>query len=1041
MKLKLLGTFIMFLSCTLVFPQNTKKQISGVIRDGADNSPIAGSLVSVTGKTSTATATNASGEYTVSGSIGDTITFSFMGYSPVKEVIDHRNVINVQMFIDKTQLEEVTVVAFGKQRKESVLASVETVNIKDLKIPATNLTTALAGRIPGLISYQTTGEPGADNAQFFVRGVTTFGYKSDPLILIDNVEATTDDLARLQPDDIESFSILKDASATVFYGARGANGIILVNTKSGVEGGIKLNARVDFQIATPTRTTKFVDGVQYMKLYNEARLTRDPILGSFYSEQKIQSTAQGLDPMIFPNIDWYDELFKKQTFNTKANINVSGGGNIATYYVAGGYDHETGLLNVDKRNNFSNNININRVHVRTNVIFKLTPTTTLDTRINGRFERYTGPHNSTKDLYNNIMNSNPVDFPTYFKPDEKNQYTEHILFGNTYVGGSLKPNPYANMISGYENRDETIISAQGSLVQDLDFITKGLSAKLTVSTRVWNYYSAKRSYVPFFYELENYDQVTGEYSLFTLNPTSGNPYLGDVRAGRNSDSKTYYELLLNWGNSFGLHNLGAMTVFRMEENVLTAGNSNSIYETLPEKNMGNSGRVTYDYDRRYFLEFGYGYNGSEKFSKTKRFGFFPSLAIGWMVSNENFWEKINNDFFSSLKLKASLGKVGNDAIAGRADRFFYLSHISMGGGGYRWGSSFMNSYGGYSTHRYANPDITWEVSTKANIGIEAGFMKDALKIQADVFHDDRKQIYMRRVNFPETAGLEASISGNIGRVKSSGIDASIDYQHFFNNDFWLTGRANFTYATNEYVEIDEKNYADEYLKRKGHNINQQWGLVAERLFVDEAEIANSPKQDFGEYMAGDIKYKDINGDGVVNSNDRVPLGFPTVPEIQYGFGLSAGFKNFDASFFLQGNSRVSFFINPGVGGGSDNDEGIAPFVNRRNALTIVADDYWSETNPNPYAFWPRLSTNQINNNLQSSSWWMRDGSFMRLKQVEVGYNITSLKSLNIENLRVYFSGENLLVFSPFKLWDPEMGRRGLAYPPNKRFNIGFQISF
>lgn len=1047
MKFRLIGILLLLLPCTLLFAQ--KKQISGVVKEASTGNTLPGVSVSVSGKSTSATQTNEDGEFTISAIEGDTLTFSYIGFKARKETVTSRNVLDIEMYEDETQLEEVQVVAFGRQRKESVIASIETINMKDLKVPSSNLTTALAGRVAGLISYQTSGEPGADNAQFFVRGVTTFGYKSDPLILIDNIEASTDDLARIQPDDIESFSILKDASATVLYGARGANGIIIVTTKAGREGPVKMNARVDFQIAKPTTTSEFVDGVEYMNLYNEARLTRNPVLGPYYSQQKIQSTAQGLNPMMYPNINWYDEMFKKQTFNTKANLNVSGGGKVASYYVAGGFDHETGLMNVDDRNNFNNNISINRVHVRSNVVFKLTSTTTLDTRITGRFERYRGPMANTtgqNSIFNMIMNSNPVDFPAYFAPDKANEYADYILFGNTFASGSLKQNPYAEMVRGYKDRNESTIMAQATLMQDLNFITKGLKFQATASTRVWSKYEGSRSYNPYYFELQDYDQITGEYTLFALNPTNKGAYLGNVSPSRNSDSQTRFEARLNWDNTFGLHSIGAMTVFKMEDNELTTGSSTSIYETLPERNMGNSGRVTYDFDRRYFAEFGYGYNGSEKFSGTKRYGFFPSIAIGWMVSNEKFWEKVNDKLFSSLKLKASIGKVGNDAIAQRKDRFFYLSSISTygqadaRGTGYRWGQSFMNSYGGYTIDRYANPDITWEVSVKKNLGFELGLMKDALKIQADYFNDDRKNIYMQRENFPATAGLEASISGNVGRVESKGLDASIDYQHFFNNDFWMTGRGNFTYATNKYVEMDEKNYPDQYLKRLGHNINQQWGLVAERLFVDEEEIKNSPKQDFGEYQAGDIKYKDINGDGIVNNNDRVPMGFPTVPEIQYGYGLSAGYKDFDFSFFFQGNARVSFFINSGHAGGNDGDEGIAPFVNRRNALTVVANDYWSETNPNVYAFWPRLSTDPINNNTQQSSWWLRDGSFMRLKTVELGYNITTLKKAGIQNLRVYFTGENLLTFSKFKLWDPEMGRRGLGYPPNQRFNLGFQIS-
>ncbi|MPM71227.1 TonB-dependent receptor SusC [bioreactor metagenome] len=478
----------------------------------------------------------------------------------------------------------------------------------------------------------------------------------------------------------------------------------------------------------------------------------------------------------------------------------------------------------------------------------------------------------------------------------------------------------------------------------------------------------------------------------------------------------------------------------MQENLVTGGNSNSIYYTLPEKNMGVSGRFTYDYDTRYFLDLSFGYNGSEKFTGSKQFGFFPAAAVGWLVSNEKFFESYKN-VVSALKLKASWGQGGNDAIAGREGRFFFLSDVTLGGGGYRWGSTFMNAYPGYTVSRYANPNITWEVSTKYNAGIELSLLKnEAIRIQADLFQDYRDKIYMTRENFPSSAGLEASISGNVGKVESHGVDASIDIEHQFNNEVWLTGRANFTYATNKYLELDEKNYPDEYLKRKGHNINQWWGLIAERLFVDQAEIDNSPRQDFGEYMAGDIKYKDVNGDGVVNDNDRVPMGYPTSPEIQVGFGLSGGYKSFDLSFFFQGNARVSMFINPGVGGGSDGTEGIAPFISNRNALPFIANDYWSETNPNPYAFWPRLSTTTISNNLQQSSWWLRDVSFLRLKTVEMGYNF-SVKTLKLQNCRVYLSGENLFVLSAFKLWDPEMGRKGIGYPPNKRLNFGVKLDF
>ncbi|MDR1887760.1 MAG: TonB-dependent receptor [Prevotellaceae bacterium] len=1026
----------MFLANAETFAQNLS--VKGKVID-SDGNVLPGTAVMVK-DASIGTTTNDDGDYTLSNvPDGSILEFRLVGFVTQEiKVTGDRTTIVAIMVEESESLDEVTVVAFGKQKKSSVIASVESVKMSDLKVSASNLTSAFAGKIPGIISYQTTGEPGADNAQFFVRGVTTFGLKQDPLILIDGFEASSDDLARVQPDDVESFSILKDASATALYGARGANGIILVNTKAGKEGNAKVQARVDVHVAMPTRMNEMIDGLTYMRLYNQTRISRDPVLGPFYSEQKIQSTARGDNPMIYPNIDWYDMLFNKYTVNKKANVNISGGGKVATYYVAGGYDNESGLLKVDKRNNFNNNIDINRFHIRSNVIFKLTKTTTLDTRIQGRFERYTGPYESASNIFNMVMGANPVDFPTVYQPDEAHRFTEHILFGSKFVGSGIKENPYARMVQGYEDRNESTITAMATLSQDLSMIVDGLKLQAKASTNTWSKYSSRRSYTPYYYDVEYYNQITGEYKLFALNPTSGQAYLGDVIPGRDANARYYFELRLNWDKTFGKHSIGAMTVGMAEEALLTGGNSSSIYETLPEKNLGNSGRLTYDYDERYFFEFAYGYNGSEKFTGDRQFGFFPSFGVGWLISNEKFWTPMK-DFIGSFKLKGTWGMVGNDAIAERKDRFFFLSDISLGGGSYRFGESFMNNYSGYSVNRYANPDITWEISNKYNLGIELGLFKDeSLKFQIDFFKDIRSQIYMLRENFPATTGIETRISGNVGKFSSHGIDGSIDYQHYFNKDFWMTGRANLTYSTNKYIELDEKNYPDEYLKKKGHNVNQQWGLIAERLFVDEWEIQNSPKQDFGIYMAGDIKYKDVNGDGFVDNNDRVPIGHPTTPEIQYGFGLSAGYGNFDASFFFQGNARVSFFIDSQ--GYHDNTTGIAPFVERRNALAIVADDYWSETNPNVHAFWPRLSTEPLDNNTRQSTWWERDGSFLRLKTVEMGYSIPAAKKLHIENVRIYFSAENLFVISSFKLWDPEMGSKGLGYPLNRRFNVGIQLA-
>jgi TonB-linked SusC/RagA family outer membrane protein len=553
-----------------------------------------------------------------------------------------------------------------------------------------------------------------------------------------------------------------------------------------------------------------------------------------------------------------------------------------------------------------------------------------------------------------------------------------------------------------------------------------------MSVNTWSIYSSTRSYSPYYYDVEAYNQITGVYKLYNLNPQTGSAFLGPVSPGRDASAHYYFEGRVNWVRQFDKHTVGAMLVGIAEESLLTGGNSASVFETLPARNSGLSGRTTYNFDERYFFEFAFGYNGSEKFTGDKKFGFFPSVGAAWIVSNEAFWTA--KDVINNLKLKLTWGKVGNDAIAGRAGRFWFLSDIQLSGGGARWGEDLMNGVTGYTTARYANPDISWEESQKYNLGIEVGLLKNGqLKIQADIFKDFRNNIYIQRDNIPATAGLEAVMSGNSGKVESQGLEGSIDFQHSFNKDFWMTARVNFTYAVNKYVALDEKNYPDKYMSHIGYNTNQIWGLVAERLFVDETEILNSPRQDFGEYMAGDIKYSDVNHDGVVDGNDVIPIGYPNVPEIQYGFGISTGYKKFDLSFFFQGNEHVSMYIHA---------YNTAPLLGRRNSLKSVANNYWSETNPDVHAFWPRLSTYPVNNNiLNGSTWWLRNSAFLRLKTIEAGYNLSALQRLSVQNARIYLSVENVFAVSRFKLWDPEMGESGLGYPLNRRFNVGIQLSF
>ncbi|MEA4852516.1 MAG: TonB-dependent receptor, partial [Paludibacter sp.] len=804
-------------------------------------------------------------------------------------------------------LEEVQVVAFQTQKKNSVIGSINTVNPTELKIAPTNLTNALAGKIAGVISYQRSGEPGQDNAEFFIRGVTSFGYANSPLILIDGLEVTTTDLARMEPDNIASFSIMKDATATALYGARGANGVILVTTKTGKKGKANISVRIENSITSPTITNQFLNGVDYMELYNKALRTRDPEALLYYSKDKIEGTRNGLNPQIYPNVDWYSELFKSTVQNQKANMSVSGGGEVAQYYLSVSYTDEKGLLNVDKMNNFNNNIDIKRYNLRANIDVNLTKSTKAMVKFYSLIDRYNGPQNDAGSIFSMVMQANPVNFPKYYDKDESTQFVNHVLFGNKGNGGY--PNPYAEMVRGYKDRFSSTTTAQFQLEQDLSMITKGLKLRGMASLNSYSLSEVARGFTPFYYGLKEVDGESGViHSIEQI--SEGTEYLTTGTSYKTANNSFYFEGVAQYNRVFGdKHDVGGLLVGYARELLTDA--SSDVYSSLPFRNMGISGRTTYAYDERYFVELNFGYNGSEKFSKQNRYGFFPSAGLGWVVSNEKFFTETMKKAVSNLKLKATYGLVGNDAIS--SNRFYYLSSVNLndGGKGHVWGEDFGNSYNGYNINSYANPAVTWEVAEKANFGMELGLFNN-VNIQVDYFTENRTNIYMQRDYIPASMGLTAPIASNIGKAESHGIDGSVDYKVSVNKDLWITSRVNFTYATNKIIENGEPQYPYPYMSSIGQPMNQPRGLVAERLFIDEQDVLNSPVQynQMGSYMAGDIKYVDVNEDGKIDDSDMVPIGFPTVPEIVYGFGASLGYRNVDFSFFFQGSGRSSFFIDP-----------------------------------------------------------------------------------------------------------------------------------
>ncbi|HEX8017079.1 MAG TPA: TonB-dependent receptor [Flavobacterium sp.] len=1030
-----------------------QRLITGKVVSSDEGMGVPGANVIIKG-TKKSVVTDMDGNYSIEiNSNEDVLMFSFVGYNTQEIKVGSESVINVKLIATDNSLKEVVIVGFGTQKKASMVSSITTIKPKELKGPTSNLTTMLAGRVSGLIAYQRSGEPGKDNANFFIRGLGSFGSgASNPLILVDGIESTTNDLARLQPDDIDSFSVLKDAAAAAVYGARGANGVVLVTTKMGKNGVTKFNFRVESRVSSNTKNFDFADNITYMNLANEAVRTRNPERGDIYNQNKIARTAAGDDPYLYPSNNWIDELIKPYTINQGYNLNVSGGGEKARYYVAGTYNVDNGVLKVDGMNDFNSNIKLRNYSMRSNVDMSLTPTTKAIIRFYGQFDDYNGPIDGGANIFNLTMWSNPVAFAKVY-PSSYLPFVEHPLFGGALSGGTtgyLLVNPYAQMVKGYQVSKASTIQTQLELQQDLKALTPGLSANAMAYIRRYSYFDVARKYNPFYYK-SYISPETGELALEALNdgdqgtarPT-GTEYLDYAQGTKLLDSRIYAQATINYNRTFNdKHAVTGMVTSLMSS--YEQGNAGSLESSLPSRNLGISGRFTYGYDNRYLAEFNFGYNGSERFADGHRYGFFPSVGLAYNISNEKFWEPIK-DVVTNFKIRSTYGLVGNDQIGNIDQRFFYLSDVRIGDNNY--GAAFGEQYSYYQPGvyiaRYANENIGWEESTQINLGLDMQFF-NSLNFVVDIYKQHRTNILQTRSNIGSTMGLTAVPSTNFGEIESKGLDLAITYNKQLNQDWYTELRGNFTFSTNKVLVFDEINFPEnmKYRSRIGQNFNQAYGYIAERLFVDQNEVDNSPTQ-FGDYTGGDIKYRDVNGDGVISPSDMVPLGYPTAPEIVYGFGGTIGYKKFDFSIFFQGAARTSFFINP---------ENIAPFVlnddnNRQltyqnNLLNVIAQDHWSEDNRDSYAFWPRLSDKFVENNNQVSTWWMRDGSFLRLKSIEIGYNAPKNfnTKLGLQDLRIYINGSNIAVWSAFKMWDPEMGGSGLGYPIQSVYNVGLKVNF
>ena len=1010
-------------------------KIVGVVTDSKTGDPLVGATIKLLG-TSVGAVTDVDGRFEIQAAKRSTLEVSYLGYTTKKIKLSDVKVLSITLSDDVQTLEGAVITAFGTtQKKETVTGSIQTVRPADLKVPATNLSTAFAGRLSGVIAYQRSGEPGNNGANFFVRGISTMSGATSPLIVMDGVEISHADLNAIDPEIIESFSVLKDATATAMYGTRGANGVLIIKTKSGADLDHPIiGLRVENWINTPTKRPRTVDGVTFMRMYNEA-VTNQQSGDVLYSEDKINGTIKKLNPYVYPNVDWYKEIFKEVTWNQRANFNVRGGTAKITYFMNINASHETSMLRDVSGKYFSyhNGTSYMKYAFQNNVDFHLSKTATLALHLNVQMNNMHGmlvndKGDGLKKVFDGIMGANPVDFPIMYPKGNDEWYH----WGSLQAGNYNPDNPMALATTGYRDVFESTVVANLNYDQKLDFITKGLSFKALFSFKNWTKNHKYRVQNYNRYQLTDYaanGAAEGGYDM-TIKPI-GVPqkYLLNNYFGTSGDRRYYFQAFLDYNRRFGDHNVGGMILFNIDEY-----NSNVNFDflsSLPKRRMGFAARASYDYKSRYLLELNAGYNGSESFAKGHRWGFFPSVSLGWNVGEEAFFEPIKK-FVQQLKLRGSYGLVGNDQV--EKARFAYQAIVNLTGS-----PSYTTGYGGQGRtlsgpafNRFENPNLTWEVGHKLNVGIDLRLF-DALNITVDAFQEIRDHIFQAKGSIPNYFGTAATtIYGNLAKVKNWGIDLATNYGKKINDNWSVEFRGTFTFARNKVLEYDEAADTRPALRQVGRSLNTYLGYVADGLYIDEADIAHSPKSTLGNIAIapGDVKYKDQpdqNGeyDGKIDANDRVPIGRPYIPEIVYGFGPSISYKKWDLSFFFQGQANVSLMM-------SD----FEPFgtQSKRNVLQWIADDYWSKDNQNPNARYPRLTKYNNHNNMQASTYWLRNAAFLRLKNLEVGYKF--------KFGRIYASATNIVTFSGFKLWDPEMGGgAGMSYPLQRTFNIGLQLTF
>lgn len=1023
---RLLPIIILLLAGMNAWAQTTK-QVSGVVTDGTGETVIGASVLEK--GTTNGTITDLDGRFILTVSENAVLQISYVGYTTQEVPVQGKTTFSITLKEDSEMLEEVVVVGYGAQKKESVVGAISQVSNKELlQSPAANVSQAISGKIAGVITSQTSGAPGSDDTQIYIRGRATFAGDAQPLVLVDGVER---EFSQIAPDDIETISVLKDASATAVYGVRGANGVMLITTKRGKEQKPEVSLTANWQIQSPTRTDTYLDSYQSVMLLEEA-LANDG-LPSQYSASDIEMFRRsvageltGVDAMLYPNVDWYDEVLNSTAPAQRYNVSVRGGTKRMRYYASAELYDQQGLVKDLSNDAYGNSSSpsFRRYAFRANMDFFLIKDLTVSVNFGTRFEERGGPNSNESSSYSEIfyeMNHTPGWLFPVSAQVQNGEKTETI-----YGGTSQYQNNIVGRLAeaGFYRATNTINETNFIADYKMDWLTPGLSVKGMLS---FDYDS---------YNRKLYSKSFATYQLTdTSNPSelkSWNRFNSDGElAGSQShaaDYKLYMEAQVNYARTFGKHDVTGMVLYNQ--------NDHRVNDELARRYQGLVGRATYAYDDRYLAEVNFGYNGSENFMKGRRFGFFPAFSVGWRVSNESFMEKYSN-WLNNLKIRASYGQVGNDiySVNGVVQRFLYEEAWNQIANDYTFGTSGQT---GIYEAQYPNYRVTWERAHKYNLGIEFGLFNGLLNGNVDVFYEKRNDILTTYQTRPEWVGVNMA-AGNLGKTTNKGYEIELKHHNTIGKDFDYTVGFTFSHAKNEITSKDEPALMTEYRKEEGHPIGQYYGLVCDG-FVTQADIDGGqlPTSTFGDVKVGDLKYRDMNNDGFIDERDETFIGYSDVPENMFALTLGANYKGWGFSIMFQGVNKVSRYYDA---------EAMYAFVNGGKVKEHHLQR-WDPAQSEEYnlanAKYPLLHYDSYgDHNQRQNSFFLKNGAFVRLKNIELSYTLPKewIKVVGMSNCRLYVNANNLVTWDHLDgLTDPESNGSN-RYPIMKTVNFGVNINF